>query len=101
VKRKRNLVWPQYGIVGEDSKGQVDYAKSLFMKYLPQPRKSTNVSLFQEAEELICITEDEQHKLGSVYETNEESENELMIISMKLSLWNHPDWHFLLSYFER
>jgi len=42
---KKLSMCPQYSIVGEGSKSQIDYA-------------------IKEADELICITEDKQHKVA-------------------------------------
>ncbi|PKK59734.1 hypothetical protein RhiirC2_820298 [Rhizophagus irregularis] len=81
---------PQYGIIGEENRGQVDYA-------------------IKEAEDLICITEDKQYKvslgfaqnikqLQSACETNkrkrkrgEEDFDYLYGIVI-----TGRDWHFLL-----
>ncbi|CAB4393714.1 unnamed protein product [Rhizophagus irregularis] len=57
---------PQYGIVGEESRGRVDFA-------------------IKEAEDLICITEDKQHKVPVGIAQN--------IKQLKSAC---RDWHFLL-----
>jgi len=74
ISDKELSMRPQYGIVGEGSKGRVDYA-------------------IKEAEDLICITEDKQHKvsigfaqnikqLESAYETNKKKRTESGLMMM-------------------
>ncbi|PKY60643.1 hypothetical protein RhiirA4_550723 [Rhizophagus irregularis] len=81
---------PQYGIIGEESRGRVDYA-------------------IKEAEDLICITEDKQHKvplgfaqnikqLQSACETNKRKRKrgEEDFDYLYGIVTTGRDWHFLL-----
>jgi hypothetical protein len=81
---------PQYGIVGEESRGRVDYA-------------------IKEAEDLICITEDKQHKvpvgiaqnikqLKSACETNKRKRkrDDDDFDYLYGIVTTGRDWHFLL-----
>ncbi|GES88851.1 hypothetical protein GLOIN_2v1695250 [Rhizophagus clarus] len=90
ITNKELSMKPQYGIVGEESRGRVDYA-------------------IKEAEELICITEDKQHKvpigfaqnikqLESACETNKKKrkrgDNDFDYLYGIVTTGR--DWHFLL-----
>ncbi|PKK57266.1 hypothetical protein RhiirC2_798356 [Rhizophagus irregularis] len=81
---------PQYGIVGEESRGRVDYA-------------------IKEAEDLICITEDKQHKVPVGIAQNIKQLKSACETNKRKRKWGDDDfdylygivttgrdWHFLL-----